>query len=197
MALGWNGASLPALPPAHLVPYQAALHRPVLCPAFAPVSNTFALTLFAMADNMAMSEVLSMRLDKWLWAARFYKTRSLAVEQITKGRVSVNAAAAKASREVRVGDTIALRQGHVPKTVKVLGLSMARGPAPVAQALYEETAESQAERARLAEERRLSPEPADSIALQHDGRPTKRNRRDIERTRHQWNDRWSVQWDGN
>lgn len=144
-----------------------------------------------------MSEISSMRLDKWLWAARFYKTRSLAVEQISKNRVMVNAAAAKASREVRVGDTISLRQGDVPKTVKVLGLSAMRGPAPVAQQLYEETAESMAERARLSEQRRLAPEPASAIAQQHDGRPTKRDRRDIERARHQWDDRWSASWNGN
>lgn len=143
-----------------------------------------------------MSEITSMRLDKWLWAARFYKTRSLAVEQISKNRVSVNAAAAKASREVRVGDTIALRQGDTPKTVQVLGLSAIRGPAPVAQQLYQETEASVAERVRLAEQRRLAPEPASAIAMQHDGRPTKRDRRDIERTRHQWDDRWSASWDG-
>ncbi|MDH0897922.1 RNA-binding S4 domain-containing protein [Comamonas aquatica] len=144
-----------------------------------------------------MSEISSMRLDKWLWAARFYKTRSLAVEQISKGRVTVNQAAAKASREVRVGDTIALRQGQAPRTVLVLGLSAMRGPAPVAQQLYRETADSLAERARLAEERRLAPEPAASIAQHHDGRPTKRDRRDIERARHNWDDRWSASWDGN
>ena len=144
-----------------------------------------------------MSEISSMRLDKWLWAARFYKTRSVAVEQISKNRVTVNAAPAKASREVRVGDTIALRQGNAPKTVKVLGLSTIRGPAPVAQQLYAETADSVAERERLAEQRRLAPEPASTIALQHEGRPTKRDRRDIERARHQWDDRWSASWDGN
>lgn len=144
-----------------------------------------------------MSEITSMRLDKWLWAARFYKTRSLAVEQISKNRVTVNAAAAKASREVRVGDTIALRQGDVPKTVRVLGLSAMRGPAPVAQQLYEETADSVKERERLHEQRRIAPEPATAIAMQHDGRPTKRDRREIDRTRNQWDDRWSANWDGN
>src|SRR5690606_2724826 len=81
----------------------------------------------------------SMRLDKWLWCARFYKTRGLAVEEIGKGRVTVNGQAAKAGRELRVGDTVALRQGHVPRTVVVRGLSGYRGPAPVAQQLYEET----------------------------------------------------------
>lgn len=149
-----------------------------------------------MRDNLGMSEMTSMRLDKWLWAARFYKTRSLAVEQISKNRVTVNAAAAKASREVRVGDTVALRQGDVAKTVQILGLSAMRGPAPVAQLLYAETAESVAERTRLAEERRLAPEPAQAIAQLHDGRPTKRDRRDIERTRQQWDSRWSASWEG-
>ncbi|HEY4663404.1 MAG TPA: RNA-binding S4 domain-containing protein [Comamonas sp.] len=144
-----------------------------------------------------MSDISSMRLDKWLWAARFYKTRSLAVEQINKNRVTVNAASAKASREVRVGDTIALRQGDVPKTVKVLGLSAIRGPAPTAQQLYQETADSVALREQLAEQRRLAPEPASTIALQHDGRPSKRDRRHIERARNQWNDRWSASMDDN
>lgn len=143
----------------------------------------------------SMSELSSMRLDKWLWAARFYKTRSLAVEQIGKGRVQVNRSAAKASREVRVGDTIDLRQGDVPKTVRILGLSAVRGPAPVAQQLYAETPESLAERTRLAEQRRLAPEPAQAIAQQHDGRPTKRDRRSIERVRHDWDDRWSASAD--
>ena len=138
-----------------------------------------------------------MRLDKWLWAARFYKTRSLAVEQISKGRVSVNQISAKASREIRVGDTIALRQGDTPKTVQVQGLSNMRGPAPVAQQLYAETPESIAERARLAEQRRLAPEPAASIALQSDGRQSKRDRRNMERARHAWNDRWSASAEDN
>ena len=83
-----------------------------------------------------------MRLDKWLWAARFYKTRALAVDDIDKGRVQVNGQAAKPSREVRVGDRVALRQGSAARRARgqVLGLSDVRGPAPVAQALYEETA---------------------------------------------------------
>ena len=101
-----------------------------------------------------MSDLESMRLDKWLWCARFYKTRSLAVEEIGKGRVTVNQANAKASREIRVGDTIHLRQGSIPKEVVVRGLSGMRGPAPVAQQLYEETTASLATRAELAEQRR-------------------------------------------
>ncbi|WP_370678983.1 RNA-binding S4 domain-containing protein [Comamonas sp. GB3 AK4-5] len=142
-----------------------------------------------------MSDLLSMRLDKWLWCARFYKTRSLAVEEIGKGRVSVNNAPTKPAREVRIGDSIALRQGPLPRTVVVKALSGMRGPAPIAQQLYEETAESLAERLRLAEERRLAPEPADSIASLRDGRPTKRDRRQIDQARSGWGDRWSASLD--
>ena len=97
------------------------------------------------------------RLDKWLWAARFFKTRSLAAEEIHKGRVSVNGNTAKAAREVRVGDTIALRQGNMPKTVVVRGISGTRGPAAVAQLLYAETEESQQQRLQLTVQRRLAP----------------------------------------
>lgn len=131
------------------------------------------------------------RLDKWLWAARFYKTRSLAADEIGRGRVMVNGQAAKASRELRVGDEVALRQPPVLRTVKVRGLSHVRGPAPVAQALYEETPESLAARVAAAEQRRLAAEPALAIAQ---GRPTKRDRRDIERTQVDWQ-RWSVSLD--
>ncbi|WP_404302740.1 RNA-binding S4 domain-containing protein [Alicycliphilus denitrificans] len=134
----------------------------------------------------------SMRLDKWLWCARFYKSRNLAVEEIGKGRVTVNGQAAKAARELRVGDTVALRQGQVPRTVVVRGLSHFRGPAPVAQQLYEETPESIAARAQAAEARRLAPEPADGL---REGRPTKRDRRDMDELRRGWGDRWSASLD--
>ncbi|MEX8195250.1 RNA-binding S4 domain-containing protein [Comamonas guangdongensis] len=144
-----------------------------------------------------MSEIASMRLDKWLWCARFYKTRSLAVEEIGKGRVTVNGANAKASREIRVGDSIQLRQGNIPKEIIVRGLSGMRGPAPVAQQLYEETVQSIATREQLAEQRRLAPEPAASLAALHTGRPTKRDRREIDRVRQDsgWGDRWSASID--
>ena len=144
-----------------------------------------------------MTDIESMRLDKWLWCARFYKTRSLAVEEIGKGRITVNGALVKPAREVRCGDTVALRQGQIPRTVVIRGLSGMRGPAPVAQALYEETAASLAERERMAEQRRLAPEPASSIADQHDGRPTKRDRRQIDQVRERgsWDSRWSVSID--
>lgn len=132
-----------------------------------------------------------LRLDKWLWAARFYKTRSLAAEEIGKGRISVNGQVAKPSRELRPGDEVLLRQGPVQRTVRVLGLSAVRGPAPVAQQLYEETPESLLARQQAAEQRRLAAEPALAIAQ---GRPTKRDRRDIERTQAGWQ-RWSASID--
>ncbi|PUE18489.1 RNA-binding protein [Limnohabitans sp. MMS-10A-160] len=128
----------------------------------------------------------SLRIDKWLWAARFFKTRSIASDEIGKNRVQINGQDAKASREVKPGDTVRMRQGQVERTVLVKGISGVRGPAPVAQLLYEETAESLAQRQKLAEMNRLSREPALSI---EQGRPTKRDRRQIEKT---WDDRWSA-----
>jgi len=84
-----------------------------------------------------MAQVMDrLRLDKWLWAARFFKTRAVAAEEIGKGRVSVNEQVAKASREVKAGDILTFRQGSMARTVVVLGVSAQRGPAPVAQALY-------------------------------------------------------------
>lgn len=132
-----------------------------------------------------------MRLDKWLWCARFYKTRSLAVEEIGKGRVTVNGQATKAARELRPGDSVALKQGPMQRTVLVRALSGMRGPAPVAQLLYEETAESIAAREKAAEQRRLAPEPAASL---QEGRPTKRDRRNIDQAR-DWGTRWSASAD--
>ena len=134
-----------------------------------------------------------LRIDKWLWAARFYKTRSLAAEEIDKGRVRVNDVEAKASREVKVGDTIALRQGPVTRTLQVRGISGQRGPAPVAQQLYEETEESQRLRAEAAQRQRMNSEPAST--LEH-GRPTKRDRRTLDKAQGKnWNSRWSASSD--
>jgi ribosome-associated heat shock protein Hsp15 len=129
-----------------------------------------------------------LRLDKWLWAARFYKTRALAAEEIERHRVLVNEAPAKPAKEVRLGDRIELRPAGGPRrVVQVLGLSAVRGPAPVAQQLYVETAESLLERTAWLERRRLAPEPAASI---EQGRPTKRDRRELA----DWN-RWSASLD--
>ena len=128
-----------------------------------------------------------MRLDKWLWAARLYKTRSLAADEGSMGRVSVNGQPAKPARDVRPGDLLQLRQGPVQRTLEVRGVSAQRGPAPVAQLLYAETADSLAARAVVAERRRMGVEPADSLA---EGRPTKRDRRQLA----EWN-RWSASSD--
>jgi ribosome-associated heat shock protein Hsp15 len=127
------------------------------------------------------------RLDKWLWAARFYKTRALAADDIDRGRVSVNAQVAKASRELHEGDVVELRRQQSVRTVVVRAVSRQRGPAPDAQALYEETAESVGRREREAAERKLHREPASAIAQ---GRPTKRDRRLLA----EW-DRWSASAD--
>jgi ribosome-associated heat shock protein Hsp15 len=134
-----------------------------------------------------------LRIDKWLWAARFFKTRSLATDEIDKGRVAINGQDAKPAREVKVGDTVAVRREGVTRTLIVKGLSDVRGPAPVAQQLYEETPESIAEREKAAEQRRYAREPA--LAIEH-GRPTKRGRRELdEAQRHGWGDRWSASLD--
>lgn len=128
----------------------------------------------------------TLRIDKWLWAARFYKTRSLAADEIGKGRVQVNGQTAKASREVRPGDRVRLRQGPVERELQVLAISAQRGPASVAQQLYAETPESVQTREAEARRRRLAAEPALSIG---EGRPTKRDRRQIDKA---WNQRWSA-----
>ncbi len=129
------------------------------------------------------------RIDKWLWAARFYKTRSLASEDIHKGRVQVNGGDVKPARDVKAGDTVALRHGAITRTVLVRALSDQRGPAPVAQQLYEETAASLRLRAEAQELRRMGTEPA--LSHEH-GRPTKQDRRAIENA---WGDRWSASLD--
>jgi ribosome-associated heat shock protein Hsp15 len=136
---------------------------------------------------MSSEPLVRLRLDKWLWAARFYKTRALATDEIDKGRLRVNGQPVKPARELKVGDRVELRQGVVLRTVVVRGLSAVRGPAPVAQALYEETPESLAAREAAAERRRLAPEPASAI---EQGRPTKRDRRQLA----DWN-RWSARLD--
>ena len=124
------------------------------------------------------------RLDKWLWAARFFKTRSLSAAEIGRGRVQINGQSAKASREVRVGDRIELRQGHVARTVVVKAADDQRGSATIAGEMFEETVESIALRTKQALERRMNAEP--SLAIEQ-GRPTKRDRRHLA----DWN-RWSA-----
>lgn len=133
------------------------------------------------------------RIDKWLWAARFYKTRSLAVEEIERGRVQLAGQNVKPAREVKPGDTVTVRQGLVLREVLVNALSPQRGPAPVAQLLYTETPESVAAREQAAAARRLAPEPAHTI---DQGRPTKRDRRALDDQRRTgWDERWSASID--
>ena len=131
----------------------------------------------------------TVRIDKWLWAARFYKTRSLASEDIQKGRVQINGVEVKPARDVKPGDMVAMRHGALTRTVQVRALSDKRGPAPVAQQLYEETAESLRQRGQAQELRRMGTEPG--LSQQH-GRPTKQDRRAIENA---WGDRWSASLD--
>jgi ribosome-associated heat shock protein Hsp15 len=135
------------------------------------------------------------RIDKWLWAARFYKTRSLAGEEIDKGRVRINDLEAKPAKEVKVGDVVAMRSTAGIRTVTVLAISAQRTGAPAAALLFAETVESIAARERTAEHRRLNPEP--SAALEN-GRPTKRDRRALDKAKqgkNGWGDRWSASLD--
>lgn len=120
-----------------------------------------------------------LRVDKWLWAARFFKTRGLAADAADAGRVKVNGAAAKPAKEVKPGDRVQLRIGDERWEVIVQGVNEQRRPAPEARLLYQETEESLRERARAAELRRLSPTPVSD----HKGRPTKRARRQLTRFR--------------
>jgi len=125
-----------------------------------------------------------LRLDKWLWAARFFKTRSLAKAAIEGGKVHCNGERCKSSREVGVGAKLQIRQGLDARTVIVRGLSEQRGGAPQAALLYEETAESLAAREEAAAQRRLLHQAQDPQA----GRPTKQDRRRIHRFKQALND---------
>ena len=119
------------------------------------------------------------RLDKWLWAARFYKTRGLSAEAIDAGRIEVNGERAKRARLVQTGDRIKIRIGPYEHVIQVLGVSEVRGSAPIAQALYEEEADSRKAREAMAAHVR-----AMNASTGYDtGRPTKKDRRDIKRVR--------------
>jgi ribosome-associated heat shock protein Hsp15 len=118
-----------------------------------------------------------LRLDKWLWAARFFKTRSLATEAVDRGRVTANGDRVKPARNVKIGDVLEIDNGSDQWQVDVMGLSDVRGPAPVARNLYEETEVSVARRAAVAENRRMFREPGTTIK----GRPTKRDRRELDK----------------
>lgn len=118
------------------------------------------------------------RIDKWLWAARFFKTRSLATEAADGGKVEVNGETAKPSKAVKVGDEVRLRQGPLEYRLVVRGLAERRGPASVAQSLYEETEASRQARERTAEQLRIAPA---AFVWEDKGRPTKKDRRELQR----------------
>lgn len=119
------------------------------------------------------------RIDKWLWAARFFKTRTLAARACDLGRIESHGQPAKPAREVRVGDLLRVKSDGGEFQVEVLALSETRGPAPVAQALYRETEASRELRLKLAEERKAAPH----FDAFREGRPSKRDRRRIDRLR--------------
>jgi ribosome-associated heat shock protein Hsp15 len=123
--------------------------------------------------------VTRVRMDKWLWAARFFKTRSLAARACELGRIEANGQGVKASREVRAGDLLQVKNDSGDFHVEVLGLSEMRGPAPVAQTLYRETEASRVLRLKLAEERKAMP----CVETLREGKPSKRDRRKIDRLR--------------
>ncbi|MFB3829202.1 MAG: RNA-binding S4 domain-containing protein [Bryobacteraceae bacterium] len=120
-----------------------------------------------------------MRIDKWLWAARFFKTRSMASRACELGRIEAHGLTAKASREVRAGDMLRIKTEAGEFEVEVLALSMMRGPAEAAQALYRETDASKAMRAKAAGERRAMR----AFDVPGEGRPSKRDRRRLDRLR--------------
>ena len=123
------------------------------------------------------------RLDKWLWVARFFKTRSLAAEAVTGGKIDINGERAKASRIVRLGDKLCVRRGLYEWTIVVKNVSRLRGPAPQAQLLYDKTEESVRKREATIAQMKLERPPE----FDAPGRPSKRDRRDIARfTKRGW-----------
>ena len=132
---------------------------------------------------MAAEPLASIRIDKWLWAARFFKTRSLAQEAVELGRVRLAGQRLKPSRDVKPGDRLTVERGEERFEIFVEKISAVRGPAPVAQTLYRETEESREKRERASEMRKIAMEPASTIAK---GRPTKRDARLIRRVQSGW-----------
>jgi len=129
-----------------------------------------------MTDSRA-DTAEKLRIDKWLWAARFFKTRALAADAVESGKVLVNDVRVKPAKTLAAGDRLDIRIGQYQYSVEVLGLSNRRGPAPEAQRLYRETEESRQRRETIAAQNKLLPQP------NFKGRPTKRDRREIERFR--------------
>ena len=130
----------------------------------------------------------SMRVDKWLWAARFFKTRSIARDAIEGGKVHLNGERVKVSKEIRVGMELTIRQGFEQKTVQIKALSAVRGGAPIAQQLYEETEVSIARRELLSSQRKLH-----NLA-RPEHRPSKKDRRDINRFKQDNDQQFDQHW---
>ena len=130
----------------------------------------------------------SMRVDKWLWAARFFKTRSIAKDAIEGGKVHLNGERVKVSKEIRIGMELTIRQGFEQKTVQIKALSAVRGGAPIAQQLYEETEVSIARRELLSSQRKLH-----NLA-RPEHRPSKKDRRDINRFKQDNDQQFDQHW---
>ena len=136
-----------------------------------------------MSDKQIEQNNESIRIDKWLWAARFFKTRSLAADAVTGGKIDVNGARAKPSRIIRLGDKLSIRRGPYESTVVVKGLAKVRGPASEAQLLYEETEESIRRRELTSAQLKLERPPE----FHSPGRPSKKDRRAVLRfTKRGW-----------
>jgi ribosome-associated heat shock protein Hsp15 len=136
-----------------------------------------------MSDKQIEENNASIRIDKWLWAARFFKTRSLAADAVTGGKIDVNGARAKPSRIMRLGDRLSIRRGPYESTVVVKGLAKLRGPASEAQLLYEETEESIRRRELTSAQLKLERPPE----FHSPGRPSKKDRRAVLRfTKKSW-----------
>src|SRR6185503_5284704 len=133
-------------------------------------------------DHAETTAGARVRLDKWLWAARFFKTRSAAAQAVDGGKIDINGERAKRARVVRVGETVTIRRPPYEQHVLVRGLAELRGSAAVAALLYEETAASKEARERLAFQLKNAP----TLSFEGGGRPTKRDRREIERVRGKW-----------
>jgi ribosome-associated heat shock protein Hsp15 len=130
-----------------------------------------------MNDKISTESSARMRIDKWLWAARFFKTRSLAAEAVEKGRVRIDGGLVKPAKDVRVGALVEIDIERIVWQVQVLGICDVRGPASIAQTLYAETESSKKQRAAELERRKTFREPAAALH----GRPTKRDRRVIDK----------------
>jgi ribosome-associated heat shock protein Hsp15 len=136
-----------------------------------------------MSDKQIEENSESIRIDKWLWAARFFKTRSLAADAVTGGKIDVNGARAKPSRIMRLGDKLNIRRGPYESTIVVKGLAKLRGPASEAQLLYEETEESIRKRELVSAQLKLER----PLEFHSPGRPSKKDRRAVLRfTKRSW-----------